>query len=94
LITVLLKETSFNTPEPEPLIRATSALDFGDAVVGQSKPETVSVTLSNAVSDEDELSFSLVGGNESVYSLSFDEDEVTVTFTPLAAVKYKDTLII
>jgi hypothetical protein len=79
----------------KPLISAVpEALEFDEVEIGNSATETLTVTLTDAVPDEDDLSFSLAGGNESVFDFSFAEDVVTVTFAPLTAVEYNDTLII
>jgi hypothetical protein len=59
-----------------------------------AKSETLTVTLDNPQTPLSLASFTLAGGEESVCSLSFAEGVVTVTFAPLAAVEYKDTLII
>jgi hypothetical protein len=82
-----------------------TSIDFGETVVGASKSETVTVTLSDPSAPLTASAFSLAVAAEGIFEVVSVEPvgeasdavsvvEVTLSFTPAAAVEYLDTLIV
>jgi hypothetical protein len=81
-----------------PVIGSDSAqVNFGRVVQEVAKSETLTVTLANPQSELSLASFTFPETSAGIFAVSFDSEStpnVTVTFTPLAAVEYSNTLII
>jgi hypothetical protein len=76
-------------------------LDFGTVEVGESPAEAVTVTVTDPAAPLTSSAFTLAGTSEGIFdfeiasiSAAFDVAEVTVSFSPSAAVDYVDTLIV
>ncbi|MDR1222118.1 MAG: T9SS type A sorting domain-containing protein [Tannerella sp.] len=81
------------------------SIDFGEVIEGESKSETVTVTLSDPFTPLTESAFTLAVAVEGIFEIVSVESvgeasdgasvvEVTLSFTPAAAQEYLDTLIV
>jgi hypothetical protein len=72
-----------------------TSLEFAETEIGQSTSATLTVTQENPFAALTQDAFSLAVAEGSIFGFSFESPStVTVTFSPLAVVEYKDTLIV